>query len=193
MSENHKSLRDEILFVLGRASAPLDTGEIYQRCKMAEEIKSAIDAVWQLRKSGKIELIDAPGRKTYRLADGVKAPAPAGQAGRPPKVAEMEPVSGGININHTADTALAKPSRASAVGVDQYIPRNKLTGEGGVKTLSQQPILLKAEPIRIPGAPRFLVDDAGALEIEDDDTTLRMEARDVKRLLKFLTAVKELA
>ncbi|GBL46245.1 hypothetical protein SFMTTN_2058 [Sulfuriferula multivorans] len=193
MSEQHKSLRDEILFVLGRASAPLNTGEIYERCQLAEEVKAVANAVWGLRTAGKIELIDAPGRKAYKLADGTKVPAPAGQAGRP-KAAE--PVVGGININNQLPVTESDPAFDRVVHQAEQAVKIANAIQHDVAFVAAKAIpafLLKPEPIKVPHPPRFLVDDAGALEIEDDDTTLRMEARDVKRLLKFLTAVKELA
>ena len=38
MSVQHKSLRDEILFVVGRSSLPINSGEIYERVELADEM-----------------------------------------------------------------------------------------------------------------------------------------------------------
>lgn len=83
MTIQHKSLKDEILFILGRASEPLDSGQIYERCTLAEEVKRVSDALWILRTDGKIAFAEGDGRKRYVLAKGTHAPAPAGKAGRP--------------------------------------------------------------------------------------------------------------
>lgn len=82
MTVQHKTLKDEILFILGRASEPLDIGQIYERCTLAEEIKRVSDALWILRTDGKIAFAEGDGRKRYVLATGIAAPAPAGKAGR---------------------------------------------------------------------------------------------------------------
>lgn len=83
MSEmKHKSLRDEILYVIGRATAPLSGPEVYERVELAEEMKQVSNALFQLKDAEKIVRVDGDGRARYRLADGVAAPAPAGKAGR---------------------------------------------------------------------------------------------------------------
>lgn len=78
----HKSLRDEVLYIIGRASAPMHSLEIYERAKMADEVEQVSKALWALNDAGKITRIDGAGRARYKLADGVAAPAPAGKAGR---------------------------------------------------------------------------------------------------------------
>ena len=82
MSIQHPTLKAEVLYVIGRATAPLSTPEIYDRCEQAEDVAQISKAVWQLANEGRIERIDGEGRARYRLVDGQKAPAPAGKAGR---------------------------------------------------------------------------------------------------------------
>ncbi len=87
MTVQHKSLRDEILFVVGRSSIALNGSEIYERCELAEEMKQVSNALFQLKDIGKIVAAEGEGRPRYVLADGVAAPAPAGKAGRPTEAA----------------------------------------------------------------------------------------------------------
>jgi hypothetical protein len=83
MTMQHESLRDEIVFVIGRSSLPLDSGEIYERVELADEMKQVSNALYQLTAAGKLARVEGDGRVRYVLADGVAAPAPAGKAGRP--------------------------------------------------------------------------------------------------------------
>jgi hypothetical protein len=85
MSVEHKSMRDEVLFVIGRASEPLDSGKIYERCELADEMKQVSNAIFQLKAAGKIVNAEGEGRARYLLASGTPAPAPAGKAGRATK------------------------------------------------------------------------------------------------------------
>lgn len=82
MSFEHKTLRDEILFVIGRASAPLTGAEIYERAKLADEMKQVSQALNALKGDEKIVRVVGEGRARYTLAPGQHAPAPAGKAGR---------------------------------------------------------------------------------------------------------------
>lgn len=98
MSPQHKSLREEILYVLGRASAPLDSGQIYERCTLAEEIKRVGDALWVLRDTKKIVAVEGEGRKRYMLAKD--APAPVLPAADPESAPapETKPAAPAIEI-----------------------------------------------------------------------------------------------
>lgn len=102
MTIQHKSLRDEILFVIGRASEPLDSGQIYERCELADEIKQVSQALWGLKEAKKLTVVEGSGRPRYVLANGVSAPAPAGKAGRS-KAAQKN------------DAATAKPADAAGL------------------------------------------------------------------------------
>lgn len=112
MTVQHKSLRDEILFVIGRSSLPLNGSEIYERCELAEEMKQVSNALFQLKDIGKIVAAEGEGRPRYVLADGVTAPAPAGKAGRPTEAAPAAaPLADpGISL----DGAAGKTQRAKA-------------------------------------------------------------------------------
>lgn len=83
MSEiQHTSLKGELLYLIGRASAPLSGAELYERCELADEIVKVSKALANLQNDGKIVRVEGPGRARYKLSDGVAAPAPAGKTGR---------------------------------------------------------------------------------------------------------------
>lgn len=104
MSVQHKTLRDEILFVIGRATIALNSSEIYERCTLADEMKQVSNAIFQLKDAGKIEAAEGDGRKRYKLADGLAAPAPAGKAGRPAE-APAEPAAGDMRAKGREEAA----------------------------------------------------------------------------------------
>lgn len=125
MSEiQHKSLRDEILYVLGRSTIALNGSEIYERCTLADEMKQVSNGLFQLKAAGKIVAADGEGRPRYKLADGVQAPAPAGKAGRlagsggdtgaaPPKI-EIPTLGEPAARESKATRTLAPPAAAAA-------------------------------------------------------------------------------
>lgn len=83
MSEiKHPSLKSELLYLIGRASAPLSGAELYERCELADEIVKVSKALANLQSDGNIVRVPGEGRARYTLAAGVAAPAPAGKAGR---------------------------------------------------------------------------------------------------------------
>lgn len=83
MSEiQHTSLKGELLYLIGRASAPPSGAELYERCELADEIAKVSKALANLQSDGKIERVAGDGRARYKLAAGVAAPAPAGKSGR---------------------------------------------------------------------------------------------------------------
>lgn len=83
MSEiKHTTLKGELLYLIGRASAPLSGAELYERCELADEIAKVAKALANLQSDGKIVRVPGEGRARYKLADGVAAPAPAGKIGR---------------------------------------------------------------------------------------------------------------
>lgn len=83
MSEiKHPSLKAELLYLIGRASAPLSCAELYEKCELADEVAQAAKALANLQSDGKIVRVLGEGRARYTLAAGVAAPAPAGKAGR---------------------------------------------------------------------------------------------------------------
>ena len=83
MSEiQHKSLKDELLYLIGRATAPMSSADLYEKCELAEEVSNVAKAVANLQSDGKIVRAEGEGRARYKLAAGVAAPAPAGKTGR---------------------------------------------------------------------------------------------------------------
>lgn len=82
MIVQHKSLKDELLYLIGRATAPMSSAELYEKCELADEIAKVAKAVANLQGDGKIVRAPGEGRARYTLAAGVPAPAPAGKEGR---------------------------------------------------------------------------------------------------------------
>lgn len=78
----HASLRAEILYLIGRSSAPLDCTELYEKCELADEISKVATALSNLKTDKKIVRVPGEGRARYKLAEGIPAPASAGKAGR---------------------------------------------------------------------------------------------------------------
>lgn len=84
MSEiKHTSLKGELLYLIGRATAPMSGTELYDRCELADEIATVSKALANLQSDGKIIRAKGEGRARYILAPGIAAPAPAGKGGRP--------------------------------------------------------------------------------------------------------------
>lgn len=78
----HPNLKAELLYLIGRASTPLSSAELYERSELADETVQVSKALCNLQSDGKIVRAPGEGRARYTLADGVTAPAPAGKAGR---------------------------------------------------------------------------------------------------------------
>lgn len=117
MTIQHKSLRDEVLFIIGRATAPLSCNEIYERCELADEVDQVSKSVWSLKNEEKIVRVEGEGRARYKLATGIAAPAPAGKEGRSKAVqkddaaaAQPAPLTG---IRPDAEPARPAPAAAA--------------------------------------------------------------------------------
>ena len=83
MSEiKHTTLNNELLYRIGRASTPLSSAELYERCELADDITKIAKAINNLQSDGKIVRVEGEGRARYKIAPGMVAPAPAGKAGR---------------------------------------------------------------------------------------------------------------
>lgn len=108
MSEiQHTSLKAELLYLIGRASAPLSGAELYERCELADEIVQVSKALANLQSDGKIVRVPGEGRARYTLADGVAAPAPAGKAGRSKAVESCESGPPALDIPTLADPGIS--------------------------------------------------------------------------------------
>lgn len=115
-----RTLRDEVLYILGRSTAPLNGSEIYERATLADEMKQVSNAIFQLTESRKISRIVGDGRARYVLAKGTATPAPAGKAGRP----AADP---GLSLDGAAGGAQRAPDRVPKAQV-LPIPPAPLTG-----------------------------------------------------------------
>lgn len=83
MSEiQHTTLKGELLYLIGRATAPLSCADLYEKCELADEVAQVAKALSNLQSDGKIVRVPGEGRARYKLAAGVAAPAPAGKTGR---------------------------------------------------------------------------------------------------------------
>lgn len=131
MSEiKHPNLKAELLYLLGRASAPLSGAELYERCELADEIAKVAKALANLQSDGKIVRVPGDGRARYKLADGVAAPAPAGKEGRSKAVqaddAGSRPLTG---VRPAADRQEAGPPRLDIPSLADQI--GSLSGGAG--------------------------------------------------------------
>lgn len=79
----HDSLKAEVYYLIGRATAPLTVAEIYERSELAIDIAKVSKAIYNLMTDKRILRDDCDGRARYMLAPDAKAAAPAGNTGRP--------------------------------------------------------------------------------------------------------------
>lgn len=220
MSEiQHKSLRDEILFVIGCSSIALNSGEIYERCKLAEETRQVSNALFQLKDIGKIVAV-GEGRPRYKLADGVAIPAPAGNAATeaaPAVAPTLEiPTLGdpGIGLGGAAGkTQRAKadkpePTDWRAKGREEAAHRAASTG-GKVEvhlspasaSLADAIIAASREQLAPRGIivpdvvqpTRWRIDQDGGVELAHPDAsdTITLSADQARRLAEMVLAVHE--
>lgn len=105
----HTTLKAELLYLIGRATAPMSSDELYERCELADEMKQVSNALFQLKDDEKIVRAPGEGRARYMLAPGVAAPAPAGKVGRP-----------GIT---DPDAAQPRPSRQASTADSTGLPK----------------------------------------------------------------------
>lgn len=115
MTIQHKSLKDELLYLIGRSTAPMSSADLYEKCELADEVTKVAKAVANLQSDGKIVRVEGDGRARYKLATGVAAPAPAGKAGRSMAVQKDDAAHSrppGLDIpqlgDHPADAEIAK-------------------------------------------------------------------------------------
>ena len=196
MSYEHKTLRDEILFVLGRASAPLTGAEIYERAKLADEMKQVSKALNALKGDEKIVRVEGEGRARYRLADGQRAPAPAGKAGRSKAIQADDarttelptldlPLT--IGFGYSLNGAAGKTQRANPEIDISHID---------TPNLADAMIAVSREQLT-PGVevePAWWIDKDGCLEVADSgDTTLLIQftRAQAQRLAAVVMAVHD--
>lgn len=180
MTTRPKNLRDEILHILGRASQPMNTGEIYERCQLTDKIKRVVDAVYTLRIEGRIERIDAPGRATYRMPAKATQTASADSV---PVLPEVPVVDRTPAPTPHIPTFLRKDAPAQALPVP---PAPAIKSISDDSALTDQ--FVDADNM-IEAAVSYSINDSGNLCIADDDTFMLLPANEVKRLVKFLDRV----
>lgn len=179
MSFEHKTLRDEILFVIGRSTTPLNSGEIFERAKLADDIKQVSKALWALKDDEKIVREPGDGRARYSLAEGQRAPAPAGKAGRSKAVKaenaaqptelptrDIPPLN---DLGHGLNGAAGKTQRATPQIDISHID---------VPNLAEAMIAVSREQLApaVDDEPAWWIDKDGGLEIADSgDTTLLIQ------------------
>jgi hypothetical protein len=192
MSVEHKSLRDEVLFVIGRASEPLDSGKIYERCELADEMKQVSNAIFQLKAAGKIVNAEGEGRARYVLASGTSAPAPAGKAGRPAaeipvlgthaEKPKADPVAAGLDlVERAVDKLIAAPSAVRPEPVEVRQSAGSLADAMLDRTRKQL-----ARPAVRP--VRWWIDQNGGIEILDDGEALSIDPVQTERMARLVMA-----
>lgn len=153
MSFEHKSLRDEILFLLGRATSPLNSGEIFERAKLADYLEQVSKALWALKDDEKIVRVPGDGRARYRLAEGQRAPAPAGKAGRSKAVQADDAARSEYEAAITTLPLIDVPNLADAM---LAVSRDQLVS--GAEYARQN-------PVQTMPSPRWSINQDGGLEI----------------------------
>lgn len=93
----HKSLKDELLYLIGRASAPLSSAELYEKCELADEMTKVAKAVANLQNDGKIVRVAGEGRARYKLAGGVATRAAASKVG-PSSAVQKDDAAGLLTV-----------------------------------------------------------------------------------------------
>lgn len=112
------SLKAEVLYLLGRANAPLTVAELYERSELAVDIAKVSKATYNLVADKSIVRVDGEGRARYMLAAETKAPAPAGKGRGPsqhkPPVAPREQAPEKATATTGEDAAPAQPETTAA-------------------------------------------------------------------------------
>jgi hypothetical protein len=179
MSVEHKSLRDEILFVIGRASAPLSSGEIYERCDLADEMKQVSNALFQLHAAEKITRNKDDGKLTYTLNKGVSAPAPAGKAGRP---AAVEIPVLGTPAEKPKEDPVAQGLDLVEMATD---PATRINAERLADALLEKTRAQLAKPAP---AVRWRIDQDGGIEILCGEDAVMLGRDQAERMAVMLMA-----
>jgi hypothetical protein len=184
MSVEHKSLGDEVLFVIGRASEPLDSGQIYERCDLADEIKQVSNAIFRLKTDGKIVNAEGEGRARYVLASGVKAAAPAGKAGRPAAV--EVPVLGSPPFEAKAIIHTNPDQVAQALGYVEAAQAAKGTAPKRNDAALADALLDKTRAQLGRPAVRWWIDQDGGIAIDDDGAAVFVDHVQAERMARLL-------
>lgn len=126
----HKTLKNELLYLIGRATAPMSSAELYDKCELADEIAKVAKAVATLQSDGKIVRVAGDGRARYTLAAGVPAPAPAGKEGRS-KAVQKDDAAAAQSAPLTGIRPAAEPELPELPVLDIPNPGDHLAGAAG--------------------------------------------------------------
>lgn len=122
----HPSLKAELLYLIGRATSPLSSADLYERCELADDVIKVSKALANLQADSKVVRVEGPGRARYKLADGVATPAPAGKAGRSKAVQQDDAAQAAAPIRPAADPGLPRLD-IPAGGVAPTVPAEPRT------------------------------------------------------------------
>lgn len=220
MSVQHKSLKHELLYLLGRATAPLNGNELYEKSDLAVEPVQVSKALANLQSDGKIVRVEGDGRARYRLADGVPAPAPAGKAGRSKAVqaddsaaAQSAPLAGLrpavepelpvldipgpgdhlASLGGAAGKTVRRPAPAAA-GAGKLI--QVVDVDASATRLADAMLAKSHQQLRRPAEPaplRWWIDQDGGVELAYTDAgdTITLSAHQAVRLAAMVMAVHD--
>ncbi|MHB1053497.1 MAG: hypothetical protein ACYCZT_10570 [Thiobacillus sp.] len=208
MTVEHKSLRDEVLFIIGRATAPLDGSEIYERATLADEMRQVSNAIFQLKAAKKIGRVEGEGRARYTLAKGTAALAPAGKAGRPaadPGLS-LDGAAGGARRAPDAPVtgirpALSQsPEMAAMQKIADHFPdagkKVEVSLSPGAAKLADAIIAESRGQLAptLDGGPQWWIDQDGCLEISDrGDNGILVEftREEARRMAEMIVATHD--
>lgn len=210
MSVQHPNLKAELLYLIGRATAPMSSADLYEKCELADEIVQVSKAISNLVADGKVVRVEGEGRARYALAAGVAAPAPAGKAGRSKAVQADDAKSGqlltsarpldiptladpGVGLQGAAGkTQRARPAKPEA---------DHIAGAGNMVHLPDQTasaermadgMLAKARAqLSAEIAPRWWIDQNGGVEIACGDDMVRLNRQQAARIALVVLAVHD--
>jgi hypothetical protein len=188
MSVEHKSLRDEILFVVGRSSLPLNSGEIYERVTLADEMKQVSNALFQLHAAGKLQRIEGEGRVRYALASGVATPAPAGKAGRPETSAASAAEPPRLDIPAIGDPGIGLDGAAGKAR--RANPRGEQVAkllDTDAERLADALIATSREQLDGPKS-RWMIDQAGGVSVFSEVGRIILSPLQARMLAKVVMA-----
>lgn len=181
----HTSLKAELLYLLGRSSAPMSGADLYERSEMADEVIQVAKALGNLRDDGKIVRAAGDGRARYTLAAGVAAPAPAGKAGRSKAVRADDAAQDAVGSIHPApDPAPDLPALDIPMpdAPDHFAGTGKMVDALIAKTRSA----LRSQP---GAAARWWIDQDGGVEIWHGDEMVALSAEQARRMGLMIVAV----
>ena len=166
MKITHPNLRAELIYLIGRASAPVTSAELYDRCELADDVVKVSKALNNLCELGKIERAPGEGRARYILPAGTKTSAPAGKAGRSKAVQRDDSTRADVlpAAREPAENP-PKPATATAPAPDHIVDANKMLADAILARLKRdlaplfgKPVVSDLDITTAPGAIHISVD-----------------------------------